>query len=133
MLLSKHCKRVSQNKSFLHQVGFFCFCCCLTRNWSQQQEKYPIQTGWSILHYLYQKVVSPGSEILVPGHTIFIIIKSASHNASLARENRAFLKIINGLRRTRVTNNTEALRKVYPVQFFFKSHKENLSSVLVYD
>lgn len=80
--------------------------------------------GWPILRYLYQKVVPPGSGILVPGHTIFITIESASHNASLARENRAFPKIINGFRRTRVTNNTEALRKVYSVQFFFKSHQE---------
>lgn len=65
--------------------------------------------GWSIRHYLYQKVVPPGSGILVPGHTIFITTEAASHNASLARENRAFPKIINGLRRTRETNNTEAL------------------------
>lgn len=74
--------------------------------------------------------VSPGPVILIPGPTIFITVKPPPHNASLAREKRAFLKIINGLRRTRVTTLKHA-GKVYSIRFFFKPHQENLSSELV--
>ena len=57
--------------------------------------------------------MSPGPGILIPGHDIFITIKPAFHGVSLGREQRAFPKIINGLRRTKVTNDIEVLREKF--------------------
>lgn len=83
--------------------------------------------GW--LNSVIARVVPPGPGILIPGHAILIIIKPAFHGASLGREQRAFPKIINGLRRNKVTNDIEVLKEKFILFNSFSSLIHQVSTV----